>query len=126
MSKRKINTTYLTLANALKMYGMKWNEDQVEEFLGKNEKVFFEVKRLPRNRRVIKTLLDENVEDSLPIVRVVEDGKATRTVTYNCSFDCDFMELCKGELYGQNVSHLLKTQYEPRSNSHAGVVEQDD
>jgi hypothetical protein len=126
ISKRKINTTYLTLGNALREYGLKWSEEQIEEFLARNEKEFFIRKRLPRGRKVIRTLLDENLSDSEDIVRLVEGGVASRTVTHNCSWDCDFMELCKGELYGQNMSKVRKTQYEPRTNSHAGVVEKDD
>ena len=126
LSKRKINTTYLTLTRALKEYGLKWSKEQVEEFLANNSREFFSCKPFPRSKRVVKTLLDENVADSELIVRATDTPKTiTRTRTKNCKFDCDFLSLCKGELYGHNVSHIRKTEFEPRQNTHAGVVEKD-
>ncbi len=127
ISKRKINTTYLTLINTLKEYGLKWKREDVDAFLARNEKVFFDKKKMPRNLKVVRTLLDENLADTEEIIRIVEDpSKVTRTVTLKCEYDCDFLALCMAELYGQNTKTLRLKEYEPRSNSHAGVVDKDE
>lgn len=127
LSKRKINTTYLTLTRALKEYGKKWNEEDIEKFLAKNEKQFFVKKRLPRNKKVVAELLRENVADSERMQEVIENpDKRTRTQSLACSWDCDFLSLCMGELYGQDVRHIRKTEFEARTNTHAGVVDADD
>lgn len=124
ISKRKINTTYLTLTKALKEHKLKWTEEQVEDYLANNSREFFSVHPLPRSKRVIKKLLDENVLDSEDMLPLLQDpSRSTRTVTQQCNFRCDFMDLCKGELYDQNVSTLRKTKYEKRKNTHAGVVD---
>lgn len=128
VSKKKINTTYLTLVEFLKDNDITWWKPQdIEEFLAKNEKEFFQRKTLPRSERVIDTLLNEDLADIEVIETIVtEPEKASRSVKYDCSFDCDFLPLCMGELYGQDVRYLRKSDYEARSNSHAGVVTQDD
>jgi len=127
ISKRKINTSRLTLTQFLNSHNLKWDEEQIDEFLRFNTREFFRRDTFPRNMKVVKELLEENVEDSYLMASIVENHKkATRTVSKTCEWDCDFMAVCMGELYGQNVDYILKTQYEPRSNSHAGVVEKED
>lgn len=126
LSKRKINTTRLTLINFLNENKLKWSPEQVDEYLDKTEKVFFERKTMPRNQRVTTTLLDQDLADVPDITRLLENPEtASRTVTIRCDWDCDFIELCKNELYGNDVRHIRKTQFEARSNSHAGVVDKD-
>lgn len=127
LSKTKINTTYLTLTRALKEYDKKWSEEQIQEYLANNTREFFETKRLPRNKRVVKELLEENVSDAKTMALVHEGYlKPSRTQHLRCSWDCDFLPLCKGELYGQDVRHLRKTEYEPRTNSHTEGVTKDE
>ena len=127
MSKRKINTTYLTVFNFLKENGLKWSKEEVEEYLEKTEKVFFVKKTLPRSKKVTDNLLKEDKEDIELIDRIAENPEAaTRTVSLHCNWDCDFLELCKGELYEQDMRYIRKTKYETRSNSHAGVVTNED
>lgn len=127
MSKRKINTTYLTLVNFIKENDLKWKASDIEAFLAKNEREFFMRDTFPRNKKVVKALLDENVSDCKTMGEVLEDpSRVTRTVSRNCNWDCDFQELCQGELYQLDMSRVRKTQYEARSNSHAGIVEKDD
>ena len=126
VSKRKINTTRLTLINFLNENKLKWSDEQVEEYLDRTERVFFERKLLPRNQKVTETLLNQDLADTKDILSVVTSPEtASRTVTLNCDWDCDFIELCKNELYGNDVRHIRNSQFEARSNSHAGVVEKD-
>ena len=127
MSKRKINTTYLTLVNFLKEKNLKWSKKEVNEFLEKTEKAFFDRKTLPRSKAVIDSLLAEDSEDIEGISRLAQgSAQPTRSVSIRCAWDCDFMDLCKGELYNQDMRYIRKTEYEPRNNSHAGVVAKDD
>lgn len=133
LSKAKINTTYLTLTRALKDYGKKWSDDQIEDYLANNTREFFQRKRLPRNKKVVKTLLEENIYDADKMGDMHGDivnrnlpQAATRSQSLKCSWDCDFLDLCKGELYGQDVRYLRKTQYEARKNTETGVEEKDD
>jgi Arc/MetJ family transcription regulator len=124
LSKRKINTTYLTLANALKEYGLTVDKQFIEDYLERNELVFFDRKPLPRNQAVVTRLLDENVESATLALQVIEGSTPVRSVTQTCSYDCDFQELCMGELYGMDMKYLRNTKFEARTNSkHAGTVD---
>lgn len=126
LSKANINTTELTFRRALKEYGITFTENH-KRFLETHLGTYFERKRLPRNKKVVRTLLDENVSDAAEIYALFEDGDfITRTVRYTCAWDCDFMDLCKGELYGQDIRHVKKSKYEPRTNLSSGVVDKDE
>lgn len=124
ISKRKINTTYLTLVSALKDYEMKWSKERIERYLEDNGMDFFENKRLPRNKKVTQTILDEALLSAEVMDTLIQHpDRAIRSVDRSCSFKCEFLDLCKGELYGQNVSPLLKKNYEKRvTTHHAGAV----
>lgn len=125
LSKAKINTTYLTFSRAIQEYGLKWSKEDIYAFLAKNEKEFFVRKRLPRNKKVVSTLIEENYSD-LKMMELVHEGKVapSRTKTQDCVWDCDFLPICKGELYGQDVRHIRNSEYETRRNT-KGEVETD-
>lgn len=127
LSVKKINTTYLTLMEALKEYGLKWSKTDIESFLDKNEKTFFSRKRMPRNKRVVKNLLEENVSDARELERLLIGEKTpTRTVNKNCAWDCDFLPLCKADLYGQDVRNIMLKEFEARTNTHSGTEVEDE
>lgn len=118
VSKRKIATTELTVKDFVKREGLKWKKSDVQHYMdnyttGAN---FFEQRLVPRNQRVIHRLLDENVVAThrmLPLLNA--ERVAVRSVGRHCTFMCDFLPLCKGELYGDDVRYMRKKHYQPRN-----------
>lgn len=118
VSKRKIATTRLTVMDFVKREGLMWKTQHLDHYLDNytTGTQFFEQRLVPRNQRVIHRLLEENIataERMLPILK--SERVAIRTVGKHCTFMCDFLPLCKGELYGDDVRYIRKTEYQPRN-----------
>lgn len=118
VSKRKIATSKLTVMDFVKANNLKWRKSDLEHYLDNytTGAVFFEQRLTPRNQRVIHRLLDEDVATANRMLPILTDERVPiRTVGRHCTFMCDFLPLCKGELFGDDVRYIRKTQYQPRN-----------
>lgn len=118
VSVRKIATTKRTVIDMVKEEDLKWGMKDVEHFMANYSTgtEFFEQRMVPRNQKVIHRLLEENVETAKLMVPLLEaERKPIRHVGRHCTFMCDFLPLCKGELYGDDVRYMRKKHYQPRN-----------
>ena len=120
LSKAKIDTDALTYLEALREYGMEITRDhklKIKQLM--SETKFFFRSDSPRSPKVSKQILDEIVRTSHQIKQVHERPETgeIRTVMQACDWDCDYSDLCLGDLWGHDTSTLRKRNYQEVVNS---------
>lgn len=88
--------------------------ETLERLRGRGSMDFFERVTLPSpSAELIKSIVDDADETASFIESFGEEAK-TRNLTRNCSFDCEFYNLCQAELRGLDSDFVRKTDYEEK------------
>lgn len=121
LSRRKINTDYPTALRFLKDNGM--DPKDYSDFLKplRKKSVFLIRYRLPRERRVTKTIIRDFIATARDIYLERTKKHHVRNITKDCKTQCEYHDLCRGELNGYDMSHLRKTRYTLREQHQHGV-----
>lgn len=67
---------------------------------------------MPRDAPMIKRIVREMMATGEDIQRVTERGVFVRSARKDCTFDCDFLELCQAQLQGADTDYLVKLKYQ--------------
>lgn len=114
LSKRQIDTDAITYYEALKEYGIEITAEhkrKIKELLKQDKFLFRD--DAPRSKKVTDQILDEAVKTSWIIQQIHDRPELgeVRSARQSCEWDCDFTDLCLGELYGQDTSPIRKKSF---------------
>lgn len=113
---KSIATDYHTYYGELRRLGLdpKPYMSFLEELKARGSKDFFQRVKLPTpSKEMIKSVVRDAKETTRQIITMGPDLKA-RNMTKDCSWDCDFYQLCHAEVRGLDADFVKKTQYEER------------
>lgn len=116
LSKSKINTDLWTFVSAIKEYDLRLRDYRDDILRLKQRNDFFERIRVPVTTQISKILVRDLIYTADEIERGV---KPVRNIGRHCSW-CDYQKLCVTELYGGDITRLLKAEYEPRQKKGGG------
>lgn len=89
--------------------------------------VFYKRSRVPRPGKLAQNIMEdfdstcsllEGVE-----VRVREGGNVPRSMGMDCSWKCEFKDLCFAELAGQDTSYMLSADFQPKTKREESVID---
>lgn len=116
LSKAKIDTTPLVYFEALKEYGLELTDPhraKINELAAAN--AFYRRFPIPVNIKMLNKTLGENAQVAAVGAQILQTPSlAYRVEDRSCNWTCDFVPLCMGELYGQDVSTIRKRDYQLR------------
>lgn len=128
MSRAAIDTDWATYSEALRRAGL--DESDYEEMREKlQNKRFYDLTRYYRSRAHVQNIWDQIF---LPAAREMRDALYAETPSivrsmsnWTCK-NCDFAQICTGQLRGEDVQYLIQTQYRRRDTSAISLVEDSD
>lgn len=89
-------------------------KETLDRLKGRGSIDFFERVTLPSpSLELIKSIVEDAAETAWFIDNHGEKAR-TRNLTRNCSFDCEFYNLCQAELRGLDADFVRKTDYEEK------------
>lgn len=108
LSRARIDTDVLTYYNALVEYGLDPHEFRDVLSRLKNHQTFFRRERVPKQTRVIETLVKETVL----VADEIEKGvRPIRSIERGCEFACSYRDICITQLYGGDAKDVIKRNY---------------
>lgn len=120
VSKRRIVTDFPTALRFLKENEL--DPADYSDFLKplKKRSPLLRRYRLPREPKVTKQILTDFISTAREIHISKQKTQHVRNITKDCSTQCAYHDLCKGELNGFNMSHLRKANFEIREKIEHG------
>lgn len=116
LSRAKIDTTPLVYYEALQEYGLELTDHhraKINELAAAN--AFYRRFPIPVNIKMLNKTLGENAQVASVGAQILQTPSlAYRVEDRSCNWTCDFVALCMGELYGQDVSTIRKRDYQIR------------
>lgn len=113
ISRALIDTDWHTYYKAVKNAGQDPAdyEEMQEKLKGK---VFFKRSRLPLNRHTVKNLISD-FDTTLSLWEYMSNKHHfPRTLTRDCTWDCEYAPICFAELQGTNPETIIEEQYQKR------------
>ena len=116
LSKRKnIDTDYDTYYQAIIDNGL--NPQDYEDILNSlkgNEDKFFIRRKLPKSKHLVSEIVKDIITCGLQMKQAIDNPnyRYVRNFTRDCSWDCEYYNLCYSELMGNDVSQLIELDYE--------------
>jgi hypothetical protein len=122
--RKDIDTDYWTYLSEIKKH--KFDVSEYMEFLAmlkkKPDTRFIRVPMPKPNNAIIQGVLADLKATALEIHT---SKSKDRNMTRMCPSDCDFYELCRAEISGQDADFVRKTQYEEREPDEREEAEED-
>jgi hypothetical protein len=118
LSKAKsIDTDVWTYMQAIRSHDLDPNDyaDFLRAIAVRQKDKFFRRTAHPKDRPLIRTMGRELVHTANEILRAEARGAFPRSPDNSCSWGCDFRDLCVAELYGGDISSMIKQRYTKRS-----------
>jgi len=119
LSKAKIDTDAPTLMQVIKENNL--NPNDYKELIERAEvtsRQFYVRKRLDRPVSLLKVALKEA---AATVVDCYSKRPLTRTITKQCSWDCNYLPICFAELQGHDTKFLIKQQYQVKKNKNQEI-----
>lgn len=114
--RKNIDTDYYTYSSEIRRLQLdpRLYKEILAQLQARGSIDFFQRISLPSpTKALVKSVVDDAAETAEYIADYGEKVK-TRNLSRNCSFDCEFYQLCHAELRGLDAGFVKKTQYEER------------
>lgn len=108
VSKADIDTDFQTYMNTVRVAGLN-PEDYADMEAKLSGNVFFKRVRVPRPNKLVENIL---IEFDASVRNIKQGVEVTRSMNMNCTWDCEFCELCFAELSGTNAEYILDANYD--------------
>lgn len=120
LSRRRIATDYPTALRFIKAQG--WDPADYSDFLKplRGKSPFLKRYRLPREPHVTKVILQDFVHTAKNIHQEKKKKRHVRNITRDCETMCEYVQICRGELNGMDMSHAKKTMFTLREKKDSG------
>lgn len=122
LSKRKdIDCDYDTYFKALLKYGLDPSEyEDILSIVSKNQ--FYTRRALPKSQAMLKKVISDLVDIGTDIMEI---ERFPRNFTRDCSWDCEYKNLCISELHGHDTQFMIDNEYEYDEGKDKGKEEED-
>lgn len=114
-----MDTDYSTYLKAIKENKLdpKNYSETLERLKAQGSSNFFERVKLPSpSREMIESVIEDAKQSSIVMAKL--GGKLKdRNMTRDCSFDCDFYNLCHAEMRGLDANFIRKTEFDVKDPS---------
>lgn len=115
ISKAACDTDVMTFLATLKSAGQDLKDyDDIIKSLESN--MFYKRIRVPRPDKLVASMVKEFVDGCSMIEKSSLFGLFPRTINKNCSWDCEYCDLCFAEISGVNVDYTKSAYYRPRES----------
>jgi hypothetical protein len=112
---KNIDTNWITLARAIKRYGLdpRAHRDLLAAARARDN-LFYDRVFIPKPDAVIRSLL-QDIQEKAPRIRELHEGsRPVRTLTMDCQRYCPYHVLCMTELTGGDGSYIRRHEFETR------------
>ena len=110
--RKNIDCDYDTYYAAIEKYGL--DPDDYKDMLDIVSKRQFYVRRqLPKSKAMLKGVLGDLLKIGQGILELNPQERHPRNFTKDCSWDCDYKNLCIAELHGHDTQFIIESEYEP-------------
>lgn len=110
-----IDTDYFTYAREIKRHGL--STEPYEELLGRlrqNSGRFFRRTVMPKDTALTKRTMQDLLDTAEEIEAAGHKGRYPRSVSKNCTWDCEFKDVCITEYFGGDATSLMSANFETR------------
>jgi len=112
LSKRKdIDCDYDTYYNAIIENGLN-PEDYLDMLALVSNKKFYIRRQLPKSSAMVKEVILDLIEIGENILDLKVKQRYPRNFTRDCSWDCEFKDLCISELHGHDIQFIIENEFE--------------
>lgn len=114
LTKRKnIDTDVHTYMSAIKLHGLDPADyAEILTHIATNEEIrFFNRVHIPKDPPVIKTVMRDLIDTAGEIHRAEQADRYPRTTSKNCNWDCEYKDICLGEMHGGDALSLARTNF---------------
>lgn len=131
ISKAACDTDVATYLGVIRSAGLDPNDymDKLEEL---KLNVFYKRSRVPRPAKLAENVM-KDFDDTCRLLNILDSVRTKalsslypRSMGMDCSWKCEYKDLCFAELAGQNVSYLLASDYQPKSKREECAVDYGD
>ena len=111
-----LDTDYYTYYRAIRRLGQDPSRYHEElKRLAQRGDRFFRRTRLPKDTPITRQMMREMGMTANEILRAEKKGHFPRSPSKECTWDCDFRDMCIVELMGGDISSMVKHQFQRRS-----------
>jgi RecB family exonuclease len=114
--RKNIDTDVYTYMRAIRAHGFDPGDygDILRHLARGQNGRFFRRPKLPKDPPMLRTMRRELVQSAQEISAAERRGRFPRTFDRSCAWGCDFKNLCIAELYGGDISSMIKQNFRRR------------